>query len=603
MTDYAKIASGIRSWQQRLPTAARVCFDVIGMLLLTVAAIVAILLYCVYFLYTIIVTLLGFRSRQRDITAHECTWPDQCPGCQKNVTNAGLRLRAETFPDLVNKVSQVAGNSLLMSHRDVMMSISSLAMALYIKIEDAIEKKIRLQDLDPSPSLEASHTLVKEMSLMIDRTLKLNESLQEILIAIPSRLLTLEQASHDHSKRRSLLCTSINNMVMLLGQRLYDDADLKKLVLLGNTRAWDQLGSAFINVAHSYTVRREKVPRELALFALDWWCQSPPDVSRVVHAQIFGAAVGDRDYAPEVVGLVVKDSVVSVYGAHRVLCRMCLQLDDLDLLGNELAWAFKGHSHLLLESDVRKGAFACRYWESVFAAWYRQLDCGTRSLDANVWCSLSAIIIGSFYAHLSGTATSSDVPGSREALPVAFMPEAYDYCAHAITHIAMLPSASSELLEACFFVCQYYKTFASQLSTPDIRRSGSRRQSGSRDNLPLQDVWWPTLETLRSIEASGSMTVRQREIQREWQGLGLAVGLNERKERVRFERLEADSRKAATAFCARKGCRYNCEKPSERLRVCKGCGDTAYCSYFCQKTDWKEGNHKTSCKRLTSSVA
>ncbi|CAL1703078.1 unnamed protein product [Somion occarium] len=39
-------------------------------------------------------------------------------------------------------------------------------------------------------------------------------------------------------------------------------------------------------------------------------------------------------------------------------------------------------------------------------------------------------------------------------------------------------------------------------------------------------------------------------------------------------------------------------KPNHRVHVCKGCWRTYYCGIRCQKRDWSDGGHKTTCRRM-----
>ncbi|VDC05325.1 unnamed protein product [Peniophora sp. CBMAI 1063] len=567
--------------------------------------------YCLYYVCMAALSLVGLAPKfnREDNFEHECSWPANCSGCENIITDTGSRLQTESYPSLVEKITLVVNKTLLTTQRNFMIHSSSILLALYIKLSEAIEKELPLTDLDPSPSFQASHSLVNAMSRFIEEILVQDTAFPHILIAIPSELLRVEQHTNQAPKRRSLLCTSINNLILLLGHRLYDDASIQK-DFMKNIRAWNELGAAFVNVANTYTDREERLPSELTLYALDWWYQSPVDVETSVYARIFLATFDHMiSINIEDTNKFLHDSLVSVHGAGQVLARMCAQLDNNALLNAELALVFKGCSVLLMESSLRQEAMAEGAWDSLFSAWYRQVDSENRALHHDVWCCLSLILhTSSFHLHLFEQSAGSGAPGSSKTLQTAFMPETYDFCAYGITHLMMAPPASPEFFENLLKLCKYYTLFAKSLPRGNVQRSGSRRNSNhvngqSRDGTALakamQDVWWPTCEYLRSVENAGDMTSEVREIWQVWLALGAFVGLDERKERARFEKLEASSRRAAVAFCGREGCRYHSEKAPGRLRVCKGCGDTAYCSHFCQKTDWKDGGHKVVCKRLT----
>ena len=44
-------------------------------------------------------------------------------------------------------------------------------------------------------------------------------------------------------------------------------------------------------------------------------------------------------------------------------------------------------------------------------------------------------------------------------------------------------------------------------------------------------------------------------------------------------------------------CKY-CGKNKKKLKICKKCKKTMYCSRGCQKRDWNKGNHKNVCDIL-----
>lgn len=97
------------------------------------------------------------------------------------------------------------------------------------------------------------------------------------------------------------------------------------------------------------------------------------------------------------------------------------------------------------------------------------------------------------------------------------------------------------------------------------------------------EVWWPTHRTLCEVAEKERISPGQERARRIWFNLGTIFNLSPEKERVRFERLQADARRAAATFCSLSSCQYHSERPLSRLRICAGCGQVGYCSRECQK--------------------
>ncbi|KZV64841.1 hypothetical protein PENSPDRAFT_756982 [Peniophora sp. CONT] len=76
-----------------------------------------------------------------------------------------------------------------------------------------------------------------------------------------------------------------------------------------------------------------------------------------------------------------------------------------------------------------------------------------------------------------------------------------------------------------------------------------------------------------------------------WVKLGDTLGIDETYERD----LEAANK---ARRCSWRLCVYH-SKPSDKpLLVCKGCKEARYCSAACQRSDWKQGGHRTDCRRV-----
>ncbi|KAI0311232.1 hypothetical protein OF83DRAFT_1151715 [Amylostereum chailletii] len=117
-----------------------------------------------------------------------------------------------------------------------------------------------------------------------------------------------------------------------------------------------------------------------------------------------------------------------------------------------------------------------------------------------------------------------------------------------------------------------------------------------RDLLP---EWYHTLRALQAMpELPAELEEDRRTVLQVWKVFGTVLNLDEAKEKERHERAAAEARKAVLSVCAWKECRFHSEKPSHVLQTCRGCRDVAYCDRLCQSKDWKEGGHKSRCKRI-----
>ncbi|VDC00741.1 unnamed protein product [Peniophora sp. CBMAI 1063] len=110
----------------------------------------------------------------------------------------------------------------------------------------------------------------------------------------------------------------------------------------------------------------------------------------------------------------------------------------------------------------------------------------------------------------------------------------------------------------------------------------------------LRRGWYSTLKHVRELEDAGP---QRDDLLEAWQSLGHAMHLNEAQEKRDYE---AECRRAAERRCSWPQCVYHSNKPPAKTRVCKGCDEVRYCSRACQKKDWKEGDHRTRCRRLSN---
>ncbi|KZV74142.1 hypothetical protein PENSPDRAFT_749639 [Peniophora sp. CONT] len=135
--------------------------------------------------------------------------------------------------------------------------------------------------------------------------------------------------------------------------------------------------------------------------------------------------------------------------------------------------------------------------------------------------------------------------------------------------------------------------------------AGGARARGSERDQELFDAieqsikpdWYPTIHVLRDLSSrDGESPGRCKQMIKVWTDLGNALGLQEKKEKARYER----ERKRVAQLCAWEECEFHQVTPPTSTRACAGCGEVRYCSRACQQTDWAKGGHKRQCKRLKS---
>ncbi|KZV65130.1 hypothetical protein PENSPDRAFT_690127 [Peniophora sp. CONT] len=103
--------------------------------------------------------------------------------------------------------------------------------------------------------------------------------------------------------------------------------------------------------------------------------------------------------------------------------------------------------------------------------------------------------------------------------------------------------------------------------------------------------WYDDLCTLRSHRDRLSDIPDYQVLVKSWLLLGKALGLEETTER--------DQRGAQSKhLCSWVQCRFHVEPSPTQMSACAGCGDVKYCSRDCQRQDWKQGGHRTQCRRL-----
>ncbi|KAI0321577.1 hypothetical protein OF83DRAFT_1098704 [Amylostereum chailletii] len=106
----------------------------------------------------------------------------------------------------------------------------------------------------------------------------------------------------------------------------------------------------------------------------------------------------------------------------------------------------------------------------------------------------------------------------------------------------------------------------------------------------LGENWYLTMKQARDAGYSVGGQAAYKTLIAAWKDLGSAAGLDEDREKARFQR-------HAAHYCSWKECTYYIHRSATALQVCRGC-EARYCGRTCQKSDWKEGGHKARCRRL-----
>ncbi|KZV71610.1 hypothetical protein PENSPDRAFT_650474 [Peniophora sp. CONT] len=139
------------------------------------------------------------------------------------------------------------------------------------------------------------------------------------------------------------------------------------------------------------------------------------------------------------------------------------------------------------------------------------------------------------------------------------------------------------------------KSFQAFVTATSVRSNGKNTLRKSLRKA-LREQWYPTLLELQDGVACSEGEVRSRLMRMRllWSASGHDLGLDEAQEKAEFDRLE----KLKEQTCSWKVCEYHTQLPPIAVKACKGCGQTRYCSRDCQTKDWKEGGHKSVCKRI-----
>ncbi|VDC06633.1 unnamed protein product [Peniophora sp. CBMAI 1063] len=117
-----------------------------------------------------------------------------------------------------------------------------------------------------------------------------------------------------------------------------------------------------------------------------------------------------------------------------------------------------------------------------------------------------------------------------------------------------------------------------------IRRTGAPQGAGPTGR------WYFVVSLLRERLRHEASSVNST-LLNAWLELGGAFGMDEVSQR--------DLKAAHVARqCCWRPCKYHSTPSEKPLLVCKGCKEARYCSAACQRSDWKQGNHRVQCRRV-----
>ncbi|VDC07277.1 unnamed protein product [Peniophora sp. CBMAI 1063] len=170
---------------------------------------------------------------------------------------------------------------------------------------------------------------------------------------------------------------------------------------------------------------------------------------------------------------------------------------------------------------------------------------------------------------------------------------------HALERITYgLTCLASEKTPQCYVLVCGLRTLVSDVRIAQLRKLGSTSAwclPLFRFRKELRRTWLPSLEALRSVSIADTEDGQFADLLAQWQSLGTALELDEKKEREQFDKYGGS---VLPSRCSWKQCKHRSRKPLGRLLMCKGCGEAAYCGRPCQVSHWKTGGHKQECRRI-----
>ncbi|KZV64846.1 hypothetical protein PENSPDRAFT_156568 [Peniophora sp. CONT] len=135
--------------------------------------------------------------------------------------------------------------------------------------------------------------------------------------------------------------------------------------------------------------------------------------------------------------------------------------------------------------------------------------------------------------------------------------------------------------------------FASEIHNGRLPRTviDEVREAGMSPRMQVTGIWYDEIRSMRMVLRHNPTWATYTTALEAWLKLGDAFGIDETSQRD----LEAAQR---ARQCSWRVCAFHMTPSEKPLLVCKGCKEARYCSAACQRSDWKQGGHRTECRRV-----
>ncbi|KZV66322.1 hypothetical protein PENSPDRAFT_96114 [Peniophora sp. CONT] len=312
------------------------------------------------------------------------------------------------------------------------------------------------------------------------------------------------------------------------------------------------------------------------MFAFTWFIRdnSAPwtleSLYDCLQAYAYGTGVTDGELAT-----FVRDDVAGICGAEAWLKRLARTLEEPRLLSGSLGNVLAVTNKLFMKPEFFRHYHSSGVLKGLRAAVDRLVSQGKP--DDGLYCRCALEVLQIY------TTVSTDVPASEGLSPTVRNYDCLELLARAVQ---LAPSVGDYTpTEVATAICTHYEAFGVTFNL-----LAEKNVLGKAMKQALRRQWYPTL---RAIRPYSKQSADLKTLSKTWYSLGSSLGLDEKEERVEYER----ETKRLGQLCAWKECQYHTVKPATPLSACKGCGEARYCGRACQVLDWKNG-HKLVCKRL-----
>ncbi|VDB82896.1 unnamed protein product [Peniophora sp. CBMAI 1063] len=285
----------------------------------------------------------------------------------------------------------------------------------------------------------------------------------------------------------------------------------------------------------------------------------------------------------------IRQEILEVYGAEQFLTRINASLREAQL-GIRLESILSSLSEFAVFPSITPHLQTYGTYLAIREACNRQALQGTQEIDNCRVLANALWIYRRTFTHQPPSEIAYIVKNCNVIELIARYVRLYALLGHEMATTGT--DASKPLL-----IVMMYGNFAVATNM----RSGKNTLRKTMRNTLRQD-WYPTLHVLHSQRDDklwrGKYRKHLADLTEVWTALGTAIALEEETEKRDYER----ELKRWSMVCAWKECKYHNEKPPTPLNHCKGCREVKYCSLACQKKDWREGEHKARCRKITSSA-